>query len=66
VDTRDWTASLLSSDSSKADTAAPVSTSNGDGVNWAAVGIGSAIVALLMGGAAAIVLLARPRRPAAA
>ena len=66
VDTRDWTASLLSSDSSKASTAAPVSASNGDGVNWAAVGIGSAIVVLLMGGAAATGLRARPRRAAAA
>ena len=67
VDTRDWTAALLSSDSSKAaTTAAPVSTSNGDGVNWAAVGIGSAIVVLLMGGAAAMGLRARPRRAAAA
>jgi hypothetical protein len=66
VDTRDWTASLLSSDSSKAATATPVSTSNGGGVNWAAVGIGSAIVVLLVGGAAATGVRARPRRAAAA
>jgi hypothetical protein len=66
VDTRDWTPALLSSDSSKAAIAAPVSTSNGDGVNWAAVGIGSAIVALLVGGVAAAGLRARPRRAAAA
>jgi hypothetical protein len=65
VDTRDWTPALMSSDSSKAATTAPVSPSNGDGVNWAAVGIGSAIVVLLMGGAAAG-LRARPRREAAA
>jgi uncharacterized protein YfiM (DUF2279 family) len=65
VDTRDWTPALMSSDSSKAATAAPVSASNGDGVNWSAVGIGSAIVVLLVG-AAATGLRARPRRAAAA
>jgi hypothetical protein len=66
VDTRDWTPALLSSDSSNADISAPVSTPNGGGVNWAAVGIGSAIVALLVGAAAATGLRARPRRAAAA
>ncbi|MGN6379486.1 MAG: hypothetical protein ACTHNU_11090 [Gaiellales bacterium] len=71
VDTRGWTESLLSSDSSKAAAYAaahpqqPV-VSSGNSVNWTAVGVGATISVILIGALGVGMFRTRLRRPAAA